>query len=180
MSRIETAIFVAAVVVMSRWKCGLACSQGSREMTMTDRSDSPAYLVLPQSARGVLAAIEQAVGGGDSASVSYLTFMLDHRITQKVVSSALPMLVNLGLIEIETGPRGGNVFRLSNRWRSIDEVEAKRLAELAREVKPHRTFEKRRMPKPVEPPLKPMTVERRPYRRQVPSLPTMPWRDDGR
>ncbi|MGY3607471.1 MULTISPECIES: hypothetical protein [unclassified Bradyrhizobium] len=114
--------------------------------------------------------------------MSYLSFMLDHRITQKVVSSALPMLVNLGLIEIETGPRGGNVFRLSNRWRGIGEAEAK---ELAREVKPHRTFEKRpeasrerianlatlKLPKP-------MTGERRRYRRRPPSLPTMPWQDD--
>jgi hypothetical protein len=149
---------------------------------MTDRSDSPAYLALPQSARGVLAAIEQAIGGGDSASVSYLSFMLDHHITQKVVSSALPMLVNLGLIEIETGPRGGNVFRLSNRWRGIDEAEAK---ELAREVKPHRTFEKRPVSRERVAKLatlklpKPMTVEQRRARRRVPSLPTMPWQDDG-
>ncbi|MDI4237497.1 hypothetical protein OZ411_32290 [Bradyrhizobium sp. Arg237L] len=150
---------------------------------MTDRSDGPAYLALPQSARGVLAAIEQAIGAGESASVSYLSFMLDHRITQKVVSSALPMLVNLGLIEIETGPRGGNVFRLSNRWRGIDEAEAK---ELAREVKPHRAFEKgpevsrERVAKLATLKLPtPMTGERRRYRRQVPSLPTMPWQDDG-
>ncbi|MCA6108295.1 hypothetical protein [Bradyrhizobium cenepequi] len=172
---------------------------------MTDRENSPAYRMLPCSARQALAAIEQAIGGGDSASVSYLAFRLDHCITQKVVSRALPMLVNLGLIEIERGPRGSNVFRLSNCWRSIDEVEAKRLAELVREVKPHRTFEskakssdggkpsasstgstgtvsrpeKRRQPTPVKLP-KPITVERRPCRRRVPSLPTMPWQDDGR
>jgi hypothetical protein len=139
--------------------------------------------MLPRSARGVLAAIEQAIGGGDSASVSYLAFWLDHRITQKVVSPALSMLVNLGLIEIQTGPRGGNVFRLSNRWRGIDEAEAK---ELAREVKPHRTFEKRpevsreRVAKLATLKLpKPMTVEQRRARRRVPSLPTMPWQDDG-
>jgi hypothetical protein len=151
---------------------------------MTDRSDSPAYLALPQSARGVLAAIEQAIGGGDSASVSYLAFMLDHHMAPQVVSPSLRLLDRLGLIEIETGRRGSNVFRLSNRWRGIDEAEAK---ELARELKPHRTFEKRpevsreraaklgtlKLPKP-------MTVERRPYRRQVPSLPMMPWQDDGR
>ncbi|MGX9428265.1 MULTISPECIES: hypothetical protein [Bradyrhizobium] len=150
---------------------------------MTDRSDSPAYLALPQSARGVLAAIEQAIGGGDSASVSYLSFMLDHRIPQKVVPSALQMLVNLGLIEIERGARGSNVFRLSNRWRGVDEAEAR---ELAREVKPHRTFEKRpevsrvRVAKLATLKLpKPMTVERRRARRRMPSLSTMPWQDDG-
>ncbi|MCA6110870.1 hypothetical protein [Bradyrhizobium cenepequi] len=151
---------------------------------MADRENSPAYAALPPSARQVLAVIEQAIGGGDSASVSYLAFSLDHRITQKVVSPALPTLVNLGLIEIETGPRGSNVFRLSDRWRGIDEAEAK---ELAREVKPHRGFEKRpevnreRVAKLATLKLpKPMTVERRRYRRQVPSLPMMPWQDDGR
>ncbi|WP_130224897.1 hypothetical protein [Bradyrhizobium sp. Leo121] len=150
---------------------------------MTDRSDSPTYLALPQSARGVLAAIEQAIGGSDSASVSYLSFILDHRITHTVVSPSLKLLDRLGLIEMEPGPRGSNVFRLSNRWRGIDEVEAKRLLELAAEVKPHRTFKKTPESKPVKPPPppKPMMVERpRVMQRRVPSLPTMPWQDDGR
>jgi hypothetical protein len=44
-------------------------------------------------------------------------------------------------------------------------------------VKPHRTFGKPPEPKPV----KPMVVERpRILQRRVPSLPTMPWHDDGR
>ena len=96
---------------------------------------------------------------------------------------SLKLLDHLGLIDIEPGPRLVNVFRFSNRWRTIDEVEAERLAALAREVKPHRTFEKRREPKPVKPP-KPMpptlAVERPRVMRRVPSLPTMPWHDDGR
>jgi hypothetical protein len=150
---------------------------------MTDRSDSPAYLALPQSARGVLAAIEQAIGGGDSASVSYLDFSVDHNIGHRSISPSLKLLDRLGLIEIEPGKRLTNTFSLSNRWRSIDEVEAKRLAALAREVKPRRTFGKPPAPKPVKPPPppKPMTVERpRVMQRRVPSLPTMPWQDDGR
>jgi hypothetical protein len=77
-----------------------------------------------------------------------------------------------------------NVFRFSNRWRTIDEVEAVRLAALAREPKPHRTFEKRREPKVAKSvtfaEVKPMTVERpRVMQRRVPSLPTMPRQDDG-
>jgi hypothetical protein len=100
------------------------------------------------------------------------------------VSPSLKLLDHLGLIEIEPGVRLVNVFRFSNRWRMVDEVEAARLAALAREVKPHRTFEKRREPKPVKQP-KPMpsnwTGERpRAMQRRVPSLPTMPWQDDGR
>ena len=94
----------------------------------------------------------------------------------------MKLLDHLGLIEIEPGPRLVNVFRFSNRWRTIDEVEAVRLAALAREVKACRTFEKRREPKPVKPPQpKPMRIERlRVMRRRIPSLPTMPWHDDGR
>ena len=158
---------------------------------MSDRENLPAYQMLPRSARRVFAAIERAIGDGSSASVSYVDFRLDHHIARKAVSPSLKLLDHLGLIEIEPGPRLVNVFRLSRRWCSIDEVEAKRLAALAREVKPHRTFE-RREPKPNSPKLvtfpavkppkpKSMTVERpRIMQRRVPSLPTMPWQDDGR
>jgi hypothetical protein len=113
----------------------------------------------------VFAAIEQAIGDGSSASVSYVDFRLDHHIARKAVSPSLKLLDRLGLIDIEC---------------TIDEVEAVRLAALAREVKPHRTFERRReclvkSPdtelKPVKPPPpKPMAVERpRIMQRRVPS-----------
>jgi hypothetical protein len=96
------------------------------------------------------------------------------------VSPSLKLLDHLGLIEIEPGPRLVNVFRLSNRWRTVDEVEAVRLAALAREVKAHRTFGELPGTKPVKPPKpKPKTVER-PRQRRVPSLPTLPWHDNGR
>jgi hypothetical protein len=64
-----------------------------------------------------------------------------------------------------------------------------RLAALAREVRTHRRFE-RREPKPVKAgsldpkehgPPKPTTITRpRVMHRRMPSLPTMPWQDDGR
>ena len=111
---------------------------------MSDRENSPAYQTLRRSARRVFAAIERAIGDGSSASVSYTDFKLDHHIARKSVSPSLKLLDHLGLIEIEPGPRLVNIFRFSNRWRTIDEVEAVRLAALAREPKPHRTFEKRR------------------------------------
>ena len=104
------------------------------------------------------------------------------------MSLSLKLLDHLGLIDIEPGPRLVNVFRFSNRWRTVDEVEAARLAALAREVKPHRTFEKRREPKPVKA-SKPnihakadvsAASDPRIMQRRVPSLPTMPWQDDGR
>jgi hypothetical protein len=101
------------------------------------------------------------------------------------------LLDHLGLIDIEPGPRLINIFRLSNRWRTVDAVEAVRLAALAREVQPHRRFERRREPKPVQAP-KPgnkgkasetndFSQQRlRVVQRRVPSLPTMAWQDDGR
>jgi hypothetical protein len=106
---------------------------------------------------------------------------------RKLVSPSLKLLDHLGRIEIEPGPRLVNVFKLSRRWCTIDEVEAVRLAALAREVKPHRTFEKRREPKPVKSPKLaslPASHSRvsstRIMQRRMPSLPTMPWQDDGR
>jgi hypothetical protein len=148
---------------------------------MTDRENSAAYAALPRSARRVFTAIERTIGGGSSATISYVDFRLDHHIQR--LSPSLKLLDHLGLIDISPGARLVNVFRLSNRWRTVDEVEAKRLAALARELKPCRTFEKRREPKPVKAakPVKRMVAERpRIMQRRVPSLPTMPWQDDGR
>ena len=149
---------------------------------MADRENSPAFAMLPRCARRVFVAIEQAIGDGSSVSVSYTDFKLDHHIARTSISSSLKLLDHLGLIEIEPGTRLVNIFRFSNRWRTVDEVEAVMLAARAREVKPHRTFEKRREPKAVKRSTpKPMTVERpRVMQRRVPSLPTMPWQDDGR
>jgi hypothetical protein len=150
---------------------------------MSDRENSPAFAMLPRSARRVFAAI--TIGDRSSASVSYTDFRFDHHIGRQNISVSLKLLDHLGLIEIEPGPRLVNVFRFSNRWRTVDEVEAVRLAALARELRAHRKFERRREPKPnppaVKPAPKPMTVARpRVLQRRVPSLPAMPWHDDGR
>ena len=59
---------------------------------------------------------------------------MDHGISDKTVTPALPMLEALGMIEIETGPRLGKVFSLSSRWSAIDAVEATRL--VGRESRP--------------------------------------------
>ena len=132
----------------------------------------------------MFAAFEQAISHGSSANVSYVDFRLDHHIGRTSISSSLKLLDHLGLIEIEPGTRRVNIFRFSNRWRMVDEVEAVRLAALAREPKPHRSFERRREAKVLKPATpKPMTVERRRImQRRVPSLPTMLGRmtDDSR
>jgi hypothetical protein len=96
--------------------------------------------------------------------------------TAEHLAPSLKLLDHLGLIEIEPRARLVNIFRFSNRWRTIDEVEAARLGE----VKLHRTFAKPPEPKAVKLP-KPKTVEQpRVMQRRVPSLPTMPCQDDRR
>jgi len=146
---------------------------------MTDRESSPAFAVLSKSAKRLLAVIETEMGDGSSVSISYAAFSMDHHLARRALSPALKQLDALGMIDISPGPRLVNVFRLSRRWCAIDADEAERLSALARELKPHRTFE-RREPKPVPKP-KPVTVERPRFsQRRMPSLPTMPWQDDGR
>jgi hypothetical protein len=150
---------------------------------MRDRDNSPAYALLPLRARRVLSAIERAIGDRTSATVSFTEFRFDHHIGRQSISPSVKLLDHLGLIDIEPGPRLINIFRLSNRWRTIDEVEAVRLAALAREVRTGRRFERRSEPEPVQAPKppKPMVVERRrAMQRRVPTLRTMPWHDDGR
>jgi hypothetical protein len=147
---------------------------------MADRENSAAYAALHASARRVLAAIERTIGDKGSASVSYKGFRLDHGVSRQLISPSLKLLDHLGLIEIEPGTRLVNVFRLSNRWRGIDTAEATRLSALAREVQPHRRFERRHERVPPKP-TRPVTVGRpRTMQRRMPSLPVMPWHDDGR
>ena len=147
---------------------------------MVDREYSPAYWALTKAARRMLHVIETEIDSGTSVALSYETLRLEHRFGWQTLSRSLKLLDRLGLIDIEAGPRLVNVFRISTRWRSINEDEAKRLSELARELKPPRTA---REPKPQRPPAakapKAVNVEAR-KQRQEPSLPPMPWRDDSR
>jgi hypothetical protein len=101
-----------------------------------------------------------------------------HRCPQRS-GKELKQLDALGWIEITRGPRAGNVFRLSNRWRAIDADEAARLVRSARKAMPQRRHERRR--EPVQPPPQPVPepvetdapvqfmAERKP------SLPTLAW-----
>jgi hypothetical protein len=91
-----------------------------------DRGESPAFAVLTNASRRAFAAIEKAIGDGSHASVSYVDFRLDYHIGRKSVSPALKQLSALGLLDIQPGPRLVNIFRFSNRWRTIDAVEAVR------------------------------------------------------
>jgi hypothetical protein len=94
---------------------GCCCTRFCEGSSMLDRSESPAYAVLPEMARRVFAAIELTIGDGTSACVSFFDFSVDHRISAKSIKPALKLLEHLGLIEIEMGPQRCNEFRLSDR-----------------------------------------------------------------
>ena len=118
-----------------------------------DRASSPAYAALPKTARRMLAVITKVAGGG-SASISYVEFMGTHHFGRPSISAGLKALDALGMIDIERGPRAGNVFRLTDllkrRRLTLQRRITKRLAREARAIMPQRRFEKRR--DPVQPP----------------------------
>lgn len=92
---------------------------------------SPAYRALRSTAKRMLDAIDTTMRADGTAMVSYESFRLDHGVGRQNIAKCLRTLEALGLIEIEIGVRCGNVFRMSDRWREIDEDEARRLVEQA-------------------------------------------------
>ena len=110
------------------------------------RENSAAYAALTSDSRRVLHAIETAIGDGSTVVVSYYDFQLDHGIEPRKVSPALRLLDCLGLIDIEPGRRSANMFRLSNRWRTLDGDEAAWRVKLA-----CRPMRQRARSKPVPP-----------------------------
>ena len=104
------------------------------------------------------------------------SYFMASKMTQASPCKAVKQLVALGFVTVEADKRP-NTFTLCDKWQSIDADEAKRRMALARQPKPQRPSSK--PPKPVKPEPKPMTVAPRIMRR-APSLPTMPWMDDGR
>jgi hypothetical protein len=145
---------------------------------MSDGTSSAAYAALSKTARRMLGVIQKAIGKDGSAAISFTDFMFTHRIGRPSISKGLKQLDALGMIEIARGPRAGNVFRLSNRWRAINADEAARLAREARTVLPQRRHEKRR--EPVQPlqPVPETHVEPVPFMAErKPSLPTLAWLD---
>jgi hypothetical protein len=130
----------------------------------------------------VLHAIETAIGDGSTVVVSYYDFQLDHGIEPRKVSPALRLLDCLGLIDIEPGWRSANMFRLSNRWRTLDADEAAWRVKLARGSMRQRTSRKPVVPKAVKVAPKPVIVDppRDDMQRRVPSLPRLAFLQDDR
>jgi DNA-binding transcriptional ArsR family regulator len=148
---------------------------------MADRSKSPAYRALPsRSARRMLATITKlAANNGGVATISYTDLRLPpHGFSRPAISASLKVLIATGLIDaIEPGPRLIGRYRLSDRWRTVSEADAKRLAREARAIMPQRRFERRRTP--VAPQPAPEThvepVEPVQFMERRPSMPTLRW-----
>jgi len=140
---------------------------------------SPAYLAMTPSGKRVLHIIEGMTSrnGGEPVALSH-SYFVARKMTQASSCKAVKQLVALGFVTVEADKRP-NTFTLCDNWQSIDADEAKRRMALARQPKPQRPSSKPPKPKPVKPEPKPMTVAPRIMRR-APSLPTMPWMDDGR
>ena len=99
-------------------------------------------------------------------------------VSRASVNFGLKQIVQCGFVTISVGRRHINTFRFADDWKSLDADEAKRRVALAKLPKP--PVARALPPKPVKPP-KPPKVERPRYsQRRMPSLPSMPWRDDGR
>ena len=113
----------------------------------------------------VLDAITSAVGDGDSAALSYN--QLDQYTNRRQLPASLRALVSLGLVEVSIGPRCITVYSLSERYRTVDAVEAAKLVALAQQPRPVRVAAQ----KPASPRAETPVGERTP--RQVPSLPRL-------
>jgi hypothetical protein len=73
--------------------------------------------LLPTGARRVLAAIEEAVGSRSSAAIPLLDFQIVHHLGRLTVTRYLPLLTELGFLDISIGQHRGNVYSPSGRWR---------------------------------------------------------------
>jgi hypothetical protein len=136
---------------------------------------SPAYLALSASGKKVLNLIEQEIGHG-CAAISLDQFM-DTGMCRSAARYGIKQCEALGFVAITTGARRVSLFKLTDGWRALGADEAARRIKQARLPTPPRASRVppkpvRQVKAPVEPP--------RTMQRRVPSLPTMPWQDNGR
>jgi hypothetical protein len=153
---------------------------GREDGQMTDQAEmltSAAVAALPTGARRTLDTILAAINetGGTAAAVSYAD--LDFAgVTPREIPASLRMLVSLGLIKIEVGPRRGHLYSVAQGWREVDEVEAARLLAEARERRSPRVAATKVVKVP-----KVRTKRQRPraVRRPTPSMPRLSILQDG-
>jgi hypothetical protein len=105
---------------------------------MGDEGELPAWKHLPSTSRFMLTVIEQAIGQGESAQFSKYDFRR-RGIPLGSWLATVRRLEQLGFVTVERGsarPRVANRFRLSDRWRELDLIEARRLVRVPRRRAP--------------------------------------------
>jgi len=144
---------------------------------MADRTSSAAYAAMKPSGKRCLNLIEGAVTcGGGAAALSHGQFKA-WGMARSSSCYAVKALLALGFVTVEPGKRRTNVF--GSVMAGARSMRARRRGWSSWRVKRSRSGRaaSRWVPKPP----KPMAVERpRVMQRGTPSLPTMPWQDDGR
>ena len=142
---------------------------------------SPAYAALNPSGRRVLGTIENELSKhGDGVAISLSGMMALTGLCRAATRYGIRQCERLRFVVISVGERRVHWFAMADGWKTLDADEAERLMALA-----HKPMWRARIStKPVEPPKpasKPARVERPRFsQRRMPSLPTMPWQDDGR
>ena len=145
---------------------------------MADREHSPSYAAaLKISGKRVLRVIEHEIEhSGDGVAISLEQFMA-HGMCRAAARYGIKQCECVGFITVAAAARRVNTFAFCDGWRALDADEAARRVKQAKLPKPQRADSEPVPPKPVKPP----KVERPRFsQRRMPSLPSMPWQDDGR
>ena len=140
---------------------------------------SPAYLAMTPVGQRVLRLIEDNINrsGGSAVTLPRRSF----GGSKGSVSFGIKQCERLGFVSIGVGVRHANTFSLTDGWRAVDAVEAKRRVQLAKLPKPPKVA----APQPVKPPKpaptpKPVTVARPSTTPRPVTLPRLSFMDDGR
>jgi hypothetical protein len=89
------------------------------------QTQAPAFAALDDREVAVLALITDAIGTDIvSARLSYEQFTDRIDIGRNRLAASLGTLAALGLIDMERGRRGRNVYTMGERWREIASVAA--------------------------------------------------------
>ena len=153
-------------------------------MERTGVRQSPAYLAMTPAGRRVLDFIEREVErGGDNVPISLTTFTSDGGMCRAAARYGIKQCERLGFISIGVGARYSNTFTLTDEWRTVDAVEARRQVQLAKLPKPPQpprvaAPQRVKLPKPASTP-KPVTVAPSNTPRPI-TLPHLAFMDDGR
>jgi len=152
---------------------------------MAERADvmrSAAYAAMSPSGRKAFHLIEGEVERGDGAAAIPINHFTASGMCRAAARFGTKQCVLLGFasVNVHAGPNRANVFRLIDKWRGVDAIEAKRRVAQAKLPQPPRPSAAKPV-KPVKPAPAPKPVEpQRTERRVVVTLPRLSFMDDGR